>query len=53
MRLGTIKLDISKRLVACVDDQKLIDLNLAAQDAGKSSSLWFEKNYEQVCGLIC
>lgn len=43
MRLGTIKLDTSKRLVACVDDQKLIDLNLATQDVGKSSSLWFEK----------
>ena len=37
MRLATIKIDAAERLVACVDDEKLIDLGLLAQDDGQIS----------------
>jgi 2-keto-4-pentenoate hydratase/2-oxohepta-3-ene-1,7-dioic acid hydratase in catechol pathway len=42
MRLATIKIDAEERLVACVNDEKLIDLKLAAQDVSRSPSFFID-----------
>jgi len=42
MRLATIKIDTTERLVACVDDEKLIDLSLAAQNMGRSHDFFID-----------
>jgi len=42
MRLATIKIDAAERLVACVDDEKLIDLSLAAKNMDRSPDFFID-----------